>query len=121
MTSVPSTEEQERPAEWLEAFKDEGYARLVTEAGSVAVAAHRLARALCRSRELPTSLPTLRELEAAARLLAEACDLAVPSSRVLSQACDLAGLDVIEPIERTPTPPRSASYGVDLDVRAYAY
>jgi hypothetical protein len=28
----------------------------------------------------------------------------LPSSRVLAQACELAGLDVIEPLVRTPTP-----------------
>jgi hypothetical protein len=121
MISVPSTAEQERPAEWLDALKDEGYGRLLADAGNIAVAAHRLARALCRTRELPSALPTLRELEAAARLLAEACDVALPSSRVLAQACELAGLDVIEPLERTPTPARAAEYRVDVDVRAYAY
>ena len=121
MISVQSTAEQERPAEWLEALKDEGYGQLLASAGSIAVAAHRLARALCRSRELPSSLPTLRELEAAARLLAEDCELAVPSSRVLAQTCELAGLDVIEPIERTPTPPASLVRRIDVDVRAYAY
>ena len=113
MISVPTTAEQERPAEWLDALKDEGgYGRLLADAGSLAVAAHRLARALCRTREIPSSLPTLRELEAAARLLAQTCDLATPSGRVLLQACDLAGLDVIEPIERTPTPPRAFLYSI---------
>jgi len=121
MISFPSTAEQDRPAEWLEALKDEGYGRLLAESGSVAVAAHRLARALCRSRELPSSLPTLRELEAAARLVSEDCELAIPSGRVLAQTCELAGLDVIEPIERTPTPARTAAYRVDVDVRSYAY
>ena len=121
MISLTSTAEQERPAEWLEALKDEGYGRLLADAGSIAVAAHRLAQALCRSRELPSSLPTLRELEAAARVLADDCDLPMPSSRVLAQTCELAGLDVIEPIERTPTPPRTSTYRIDVDVRSYAY
>jgi hypothetical protein len=121
MVSLPSSAERERPAEWLDALKDEGgYGRLLADAGSLAVAAHRVACALCRTQAMPSALPTLRELEAAARLVAGACGLAAPSGRVLLQACDLAGLDVIEPIERTPSSPRVAAHHGD-DVRAYAY
>ena len=121
MISSPSTAERERPAEWLDALRDEGgYGRLLSDAGSLAVAAHRVACALCRTRAMPSALPTLRELEAAARLVAGACGVAAPSSRVLLQTCDLAGLDVIEPLERTPSPLRVAEHRID-DVQAYAY
>jgi hypothetical protein len=121
MVRIPQTAEQERPAEWLEALQDDGgYEWLLADAGSLAVAAHRLARATCRTRSLPSSLPTVRELEAAARALGEACGVAVPSTRVLLSSCELAELDVIEPIERTPTPHR-VTYGIDTDGTLYAY
>jgi hypothetical protein len=45
-------------------------------------------------------VPTLRELTAAGRTLAEACDLAVPSAASLLEACAEAGLLVIEPMTR---------------------
>jgi hypothetical protein len=62
----------------------------------------------------------VRELEAAARSLGEACGIAVPSTRCLVQSCELADLVVIEPMERTPTPHR-VTYTVDADVTVYAY
>jgi hypothetical protein len=121
MIRIPQTAEQERPAEWLEALQDDGgYEWLLADSGSLAIAAHRLARATCRTRSLPTSLPTVRELEAAARSLGETCGVAVPSTRVLLSSCELAELDVIEPIERTPTPQR-AGYSIDTDAAVYAY
>jgi len=113
MVRIPQTAEQERPAEWLEALQDDGgYEWLLGDSGSLAVAAHRLARATCRTRPLPNSLPTVRELEAAARCLGDACGVAVPSTRCLLQSCESSNLVVIEPIERTPYP-RRAAYGVD--------
>jgi hypothetical protein len=118
---VPSSAEQERPAEWLDSLKDGGgYRVLLEDAGSLGVAAHRLSRALCRVRPLPMTLPTLNELEAAARLIAVACDLRVPSASALLQACALADLVVIEPLERTPPTPRAAPR-VDADGAMYAY
>jgi hypothetical protein len=121
MVRIAATAEQERPAEWLEALQDDGgYELLLADSGSLAVAAHRLARATCRTRALPTSLPTVRELEAAARSLSDACGVAVPSARCLLQSCELADLVVIEPIERTPSPPRTA-YRFDADATAYSY
>ncbi|HVW30354.1 MAG TPA: hypothetical protein VHC69_33580 [Polyangiaceae bacterium] len=121
MVRIPATAEQERPAEWLEALQDDGgYEWLLADSGSLAVAAHRLARATCRTRALPSSLPTVRELEAAARSLGDACEVAVPSSGCLLQSCELADLIVIEPIERTPAP-RRATYSVDTDAAAYSY
>jgi hypothetical protein len=120
MVSLPSTAERERPAEWLDALRDEGgYGRLLADAGSLAVAAHRVACALCRTQAMPSALPTLRELEVAARLVAGACGLSAPSGRVLLQTCDLAGLDVIEPLERTPSPVPVAAHRL-ADGQTYA-
>ena len=119
---VPSIAEQERPAEWLDALKDgDGYQTLLDDAGSLGVAAHRLARALCRVRPMPMAVPALNELEAAARLIGEECSLSVPSARALLQACDMAGLVVIEPVERTPAPLRVVMRAADADARHYAY
>lgn len=122
MVRIPATAEQERPAEWLEALQDDGgYEWLLADSESLAVAAHRLARATCRTRPLPSSLPTVRELEAAARTLGEACELDVPSARCLVEACELAGLTVIEPIERSASPRKPPTYGIDVDPDAAAY
>ena len=119
---VRNTAEQERPAEWLDALRDgDGYLALVEDAGSLGVAAHRLARALCRVRPTPMAIPTLKELQAAARLIGEECSLPVPSAGALLQACDLAGLVVIEPVERTPAPRRVVVRAAEADVRHYAY
>ena len=121
MVRIAPTAEQERPAEWLEALQDDGGLEwLLADSGGLAVAAHRLARATCRACPQPSSLPTVRELEAAARSLGEACGIAVPSTRCLVQSCELADLVVIEPMERTPTPHR-VTYTVDADVTVYAY
>jgi len=121
MARMPSTAEQERPAEWLEAMQDDGgHEWLLADAGSLAVAAHRLARAHGRTRSIPTAHPTVRELEAAARLLGESCGVPVPSARCLLQSCELADLVVIEPVERTPIS-RRVSYSVDSDAARYAY
>ena len=121
MVRIPATAEQERPAEWLETLQDDGaYEWLLADSGSLAVAAHRLARATCRTRALPSSLPTVRELEAAARALSDVCGIAVPSTRCLLQSCELADLVVIEPLERTPSP-RRATYSVDTDAAAHSY
>lgn len=123
MVRLPRTQhvEQERPAEWLVALQDDGgFAWLLEDSGNIAVAAHRLAIATCRTRSLPTALPTLRELQTAARTLASACGVAAPSAAYLLQSCELAGLDVIEPMERTPATPR-LPFTVDTDAPAYAY
>lgn len=121
MVRIPKTAEQERPAEWLEALQEDGgYEWLLADSGSLAVAAHRLARATGRSRSLPSSLPTVRELEAAARALGEACGIEVPNTSVLLSCCEVAELDVIEPLERTPTPER-VTYSIDPDAALYAY
>ncbi|HEX3594412.1 MAG TPA: hypothetical protein VHU80_04900 [Polyangiaceae bacterium] len=121
MARIPRTAEQERPAEWLEALQDDGgYEWLVADSGSLAVAAHRLAQAIGRTRSLPMALPTTRELESAARLLGETIGVPVPSTRGLLESCELAGLVVIQSIDR-PLTPRRVRYSVDADSADYGY
>jgi hypothetical protein len=71
-------------------LKDEGgYGRLPADASSLAVAAHRPARALCRTRD--TELPADASRLEAAATLAQTCDLRF---RAAASSCkrDLAGL-----------------------------
>lgn len=65
-------EEMERPAEWLRRLdeQDGSYDRLLQESGNLALAAHRLARARCRVFGGRDGIPTLREVVAAARMIA---------------------------------------------------
>ena len=66
-------EEMERPAEWLRRIDeaDDGYTRLVRESGNLALAAHRLARAKRRVQQTDDGIPTLREVLAAASVIAD--------------------------------------------------
>ena len=96
---IAMTEEQERPHEWIQRIVEGGeYRSLVEDAGDIAFAAYRLARALCRIRPVPTSVPTLRELVAAAAEIGNACGIRVPPGTHLAEACESAGLLVIQPI-----------------------
>ncbi len=88
-----------RPIEWLDelAERPEGYRSLVNEAGDLAVAAWRLARARCQVFATSSEVPTGMEVKAAARELSERLGLSVrlPSSRVLALECEAHGLLVI--------------------------
>jgi hypothetical protein len=96
-----SAEEQERPGEWLRGvLEGRHYRWLLEDAGSVSVAAYRLARALCRVQPMPTPIPTLAELCAAARRVAEGCALPLPPVALMLDECDRAGLLVIAPVSR---------------------
>jgi hypothetical protein len=66
-------QEMERPAEWLRRLdeQDGAYVRLVRESGNLALAAHRLARAKRRVLGASDGIPTLREVVAAARKIAD--------------------------------------------------
>jgi hypothetical protein len=98
---IVTSEEHERPHEWIQRIVEGGeYRTLVDEAGDIAFAAYRLARALCRIRPIPTSVPTLRELVAAAAEIGNACGIRVPSRTSLAEACESAGLLVIAPVYR---------------------
>ena len=100
-----SAEELERPGEWLRAmFEGRRYRWLLEDAGSVTVAAYRLARARCRIQPMPTPIPTLAELCVAVRSVAEGCGLSEPPMALMLDECDRAGLLVIAPVSR----PRAA-------------
>ena len=100
-----SAEELERPGEWLRAvLEGRHYRWLLEDAGSLAVAAYRLARARCRIQPMPTPIPTLAELCVAARRMAEGCGLSQPPVALILDECDRAGLLVIAPASR----PRAA-------------
>jgi len=98
---MPCTnEELERPAEWLRRFAEDAsrYRWLLADAGSLAVAAHRLASARCRVQAMPASVPTLLELRTAADDVTAGAGL--PRAEhvgVLVADCVLAGLPVILP------------------------
>ena len=100
-------EELDHSAEWLRAlYEDAGaFARLVSDSGGMAHAAYRLARARCRANAVPTTLPTLEELQAAALILARRVDTSgpLPIKSLLASECDSLGLAVIRPL-----PPRAA-------------
>lgn len=93
-------EERERPSEWLRGLREEpaAYAELLEECGDLYAAAHRLASARCRAAALPTTIPTLREVHAAAReILERGCDegTPIPSMALLTEECAAARLPVI--------------------------
>jgi hypothetical protein len=71
--STSHRDEIERPAEWLRCLdeQDGSYARLLHESGNLALAAHRLARAKRRVLGGSDGVPTLREVIAAARTIAD--------------------------------------------------
>jgi hypothetical protein len=87
------------PIEWLNelvATRD-GYRRLVQDAGNLSVAAWRLAQARCQTWEVPTHVPTVTEVRAAARTIARRAgiDGSVPSNAVLTSECESRGLLVL--------------------------
>jgi hypothetical protein len=97
-----TTEETERPTEWLRRLQEEGtrYSDLVTEAGGLAVAAYRLARARCRVQPVPTLIPTVSELMTAAREIWRRIspNSSEPMLALVLADCELAGFTVIRPI-----------------------
>jgi hypothetical protein len=97
-----SRNEQERPAEWLRwlAESPDGYQQLASQAGGLARAAYRLARARCRVHGGVGAAPTLRELQAAAVLLATQLGVveSLPVTALLVSDCEDQGLLVIRPL-----------------------
>jgi hypothetical protein len=86
------------PIEWLRGLDENegGYAALLDEAGSLAVAAFKLAKARCQVWATPTEVPTSRELRAAARVIAERVGLPrVPDVAFLARECEAQGLPVL--------------------------
>jgi hypothetical protein len=100
--------ERERPSEWLRWLAEEpdAYQVLLVQAGGLARAAYRLASARCRAQGGVGETPTLRELQAAALVLAGQLGIteSLPITSLLANDCEAQGLLVIRPM---PTPPSS--------------
>ena len=96
---LQQVQERERPWEWLRALREDeaGYEELLRESGTLFIAAHRVASARCRASAVPSVVPTVRELRAAAREVLGEDDVTtpVPSPALLLEECAVAGLDVI--------------------------
>jgi len=90
---------EELPQEWLLSLEhDRGlYRALLDECQSLAVAAHAVARARCRVRDVSTAIPSVSEVGAAAREIAKrsGANLAVPRPMHLADECEASGLPVI--------------------------
>ena len=95
--------ENHRTSEWLRHLVENagGYRVLIEHSGCLTRAAYRLARARCRVHSLPSNLPTVRELGAAAAELCELLDRERPSSSALASDCERLGLGVILPLTRS--------------------
>ena len=106
----PSRLERERPSEWLRwlAEQPDAYQVLVTYAGGFARAAYRIASARCRMQAMG-EVPTLRELQAAAQLIARALGKteALPITSLLATDLEDQGMPVIRPVAKAP--PRQVS------------
>ena len=106
----PTRLERERPSEWLRWLAEEpdAYGMLVTYAGGFARAAYRMASAHCRLQG-PGTTPTLRELQAAAQLIARALgkNEALPITSLLASDLEAQGLPAMRPVSKAP--PRHVS------------
>ncbi len=93
--------EQERPSEFLRWLAEEpdAYRLLLENAGGLARAAYRLARARCLAHGV-VSTPTLRELQVAALSIARAVGMSdtLPVGALLASDCEEQGLVVIGPL-----------------------
>ncbi len=86
------------PLEWLNGVIRErnGMRRLLAEEGSLARAAHRLAVAKCLTFEFSTSVPTRREVRAAAVQIAQRVPgTNVPATAAIAADCEALGLLVL--------------------------
>jgi hypothetical protein len=94
---MPSIEKM--PNEWLlfwAAHRD-AHQALLREAGSLIIAAGRLAWARCRTSDVATAVPSLIEVRGAAREISRRLGLgeSVPSAAQIARECADAGLLVI--------------------------
>lgn len=94
---MPSIEKM--PNEWLlfwAAHRD-AHQALLRDAGSLVLAAWRLAWARCRTSDVATTVPSMREVRGAAREIARRLGLddSVPSATQIARECAAAGLLVI--------------------------
>jgi len=87
------------PIEWLLSLSQSpnGYQALVADAGSLAVAAYRVARARCLTLQVATPVPTRSDVRAAAREIATRIGWSapLPASSALAFDCEAAGLPVL--------------------------
>ncbi len=88
------------PIEWLRRLEEDserGYRMLLADAGCLAVAAHRVAKARCQTWMVATSVPTVREVRAAAREIATRAGLgdSIPATSTLALDCESLGLPVM--------------------------
>lgn len=86
------------PIEWLQGLDQQrdGYSRLLDDAGGLAAAAYRLARARCQTWETATMVPTRLEVRAAARRISTRVGLGpVPTGHLLAHECEAQGLLVL--------------------------
>lgn len=92
-------EELERPGEWLRRLREDSelYGTLLDDAGSLALAAHRVASARCRIGATAVAVPNGTELYAAAREIQDhvsGVDL-VPRAVDLAGDCNAQGVPVL--------------------------
>lgn len=108
----PSRLERERPSEWLRwlAEAPDAYGILVAYSGGFARAAYRLASVRCRLQG-SGDVPTLRELQAAATLIAQRVGQpeTLPISSLLASDCEAQGLSVLRPVVKAPAAPGHVS------------
>lgn len=87
------------PIQWLMELESQrnAYRTLLNETGSLAIAAHRLARAWCQVRPVSTGVPTRVEVEAAAKRIADRAGWRghVPNAAMLAIDCEAQGLLVL--------------------------
>jgi len=104
-------EEIERPAEWLRRLDEtDGYAELVNDSGSLAVAAYRLALARRKTAALGGGMPTVRELSVAAALIAARIPgMDASSPELLASECEHSGCRLLGDIPGAPVRGRRAS------------
>lgn len=93
------TQDHGAPIEWLIGLRErpEGYRRLFEEAGSLSIAAWRLARARCLASHRSTGVPSRMEVRAAAHELTAHVSpgTRVPPSAALASECESVGLLVV--------------------------
>ena len=87
------------PIEWLLQIvqTEDGYHNLLSDAGGLAKAAWKLARARCQVAPTPTKVPSRIELGAAAREIASRVGwhTPVPTPTMLALDCEADGLPVL--------------------------
>lgn len=101
---MKSFDDTERPTELLRKLEERRitYTELIQDSGSLAVAAYRIARARCLAGSLTATVPTLRELAAAATEVINRATITgfTPDAAILAGECEQMGLVVITPLSR---------------------